>query len=324
MHSVWEGAPYKGGDLLVLLALADQANSDGICWPSVASLATKTRMSERHVQKVIRRLQSDGALDIHDGGFVSGKNRANTYLVKTGWQKATPWPDGHHPPVTDAAPPVSPVPPQPSSEPSSEPSSTDGAAEPPALFDPPAEAPAPSSPAPADATNDDLVRRVWDHYVEVFGVDHMRIKELTPARATSIRKAIKATDVPSCCAAIDGLKSYRTKNPGGSRDISLGAIFETRPGGRNLTDQIEFWASQADVRMNASSSGVPLDLSGVSPVLRGQINARRMDVVRYHSAENPDTQRRIAEAIAWLREHAGHEPVIEDGDLKGWRFVVAD
>src|SRR3954451_15383342 len=106
MHAVWEGAPYRGGDLLVLLALADQANSDGYCWPSVASLATKTRMSERNVQKVIRRLQSDGAIEIHDGGFVSGKNRANTYLVKTGWQNATPCPDGHPPGELEDTPPV--------------------------------------------------------------------------------------------------------------------------------------------------------------------------------------------------------------------------
>lgn len=336
MDAVWKHSEATGNALLALLAISDNANDDGFAFPSYEHVASKIRMSKRQTQRIVSKLLDTDELSLVTSGSFGQSNvyavQVATLLSKprqfgaSDGQQAATSSDGH----SDASqvdirgghhvstePSVS----QPSS---SEPSGKDiGASESPALFETEAK-PSSPSPAPADATNDDLVRRVWDHYVEVFGTDHMRIKELTPARATSIRKAIKATDVPSCCAAIDGLKSYRTKNPGGSRDVSLGSIFETRPGGRNLTDQVEFWASQADVRMNASSSGVPLDLSGVSPVLRGQINARRMDVVRYHSAENPDTQRRIAEAIAWLREHAGHEPVIEDGDLKGWRFVVAD
>lgn len=197
-----------------------------------------------------------------------------------------------------------------------------GADEPPALFEQPSASPSPS-PAPADVADDD-VATVWTHYVEVFGTDHMRIKGLTKARGASIRKAINATNVEAACAAIDGLKSYRQKNPGGSRDITLGAIFETRPGGRNLTDQIEFWASQADVRLNDSSRKVPLDLSGVSAVVAGAIKARRLDVTRYFHSDNPDTRKRIQDAIAWLRENAGWEPIIENDELRGWRYVDAD
>jgi hypothetical protein len=45
---------------LVLLAMADHARDDGTgCYPSVSRLAKKTSLSERGVQKVIRRLESE-------------------------------------------------------------------------------------------------------------------------------------------------------------------------------------------------------------------------------------------------------------------------
>lgn len=339
MSQVWRHSTLKGADLLMLLAIADNANDDGIAWPGYKHLASKTRIGERAAKTAVSRLLQTNELELVEQG---GGTRSNVYRVKLealhGRGALSPLVSSRTPEATgewgvavsDAnerqtpPPPVSPATPEPSSQPSSEPSSesTAGADEPPALFAAPAE-PASPSPAPANEADDD-VATVWAHYVEVFGTDHMRIKELTPARATAIRKAIKATNVELCCAAIDGLKSYRTKNPQGSQDISLGAIFETRPGGRNLTDQIEFWASQADVRMNSSSRRVPLDLSGVSAVFAGQIKARRLDVVRYHRTENPDTERRVQENIAWLREHAGWEPYTDDEGKLRWRYVDGD
>src|SRR5438046_2194312 len=89
MGAVWRDAPYDKGDLLVLLALADQANAEGICWPSIPTVAARTRLHPRTVQKIIRRLQSDGALKVQDGGFVSGKNTTNTYQLTMRWQNAT-------------------------------------------------------------------------------------------------------------------------------------------------------------------------------------------------------------------------------------------
>lgn len=61
---LWENSHASGGDLLVLLALADHANEDGECWPGIASLASKTRMSERNVQRILRRLREAGELHV--------------------------------------------------------------------------------------------------------------------------------------------------------------------------------------------------------------------------------------------------------------------
>ena len=47
---------------LVLLALADWANDDGACWPSIKKLVEKTDASERTVQRAISSLASKGQL----------------------------------------------------------------------------------------------------------------------------------------------------------------------------------------------------------------------------------------------------------------------
>jgi hypothetical protein len=75
MSWVWDCGPEKGSDLLVLLALADFANDEGECWPSMASIARKARMTERGAQKIARRLKEDGFLEITTGGGRHGCNR---------------------------------------------------------------------------------------------------------------------------------------------------------------------------------------------------------------------------------------------------------
>ncbi len=56
MTRIWEHAQHKGSALLLLLALADYANEEGICWPSIETLAAKIRMSERQTQRMLRDL----------------------------------------------------------------------------------------------------------------------------------------------------------------------------------------------------------------------------------------------------------------------------
>ena len=46
----------------VLISLADQANDEGVCWPSVGSIAKRTCLSARSVQEAIAWLQSARAL----------------------------------------------------------------------------------------------------------------------------------------------------------------------------------------------------------------------------------------------------------------------
>lgn len=50
----------------VLISLADNANDDGVCWPSVAKIAIRTCLSARAVQGGIRWLCSTGILTVSE------------------------------------------------------------------------------------------------------------------------------------------------------------------------------------------------------------------------------------------------------------------
>lgn len=75
MSRVWDDAPYSLGTLLVLLALADWADDDGICWPKISQLEVKTRQSERSVQYALAQLLKDGAISVLKKSTGSGKAR---------------------------------------------------------------------------------------------------------------------------------------------------------------------------------------------------------------------------------------------------------
>lgn len=78
MSWVWDNGPDDKTDLLVLLALADFCDDEGICYPSIRRIAEKSRLTERGVQKVIRRLESGGFLKIKTG---NGRHGTNTYAL---------------------------------------------------------------------------------------------------------------------------------------------------------------------------------------------------------------------------------------------------
>ena len=60
MTAVWEREDLTSTHKLVLLALADWANDEGLCWPSINRLAAKTSMAGRSVQRLIRQLEEMG------------------------------------------------------------------------------------------------------------------------------------------------------------------------------------------------------------------------------------------------------------------------
>jgi hypothetical protein len=77
---VWKYAPqYKGSKLLTLLALANHANDQAECWPSVELLARETRQCERSVQSALETLRKDGVLvQIRRG---SGPGHSSRYRI---------------------------------------------------------------------------------------------------------------------------------------------------------------------------------------------------------------------------------------------------
>ncbi|RCW45132.1 helix-turn-helix protein [Halopolyspora algeriensis] len=92
MNWVWEHSPAKGTELLMLLAIADNATDDGTnAYPSVRTLARKTRMGERSVQRIVRKLTEEGHLSVTERG---GRN-PNCYAVLMHPELSTPPSDWH-------------------------------------------------------------------------------------------------------------------------------------------------------------------------------------------------------------------------------------
>jgi hypothetical protein len=76
MTAVWERADLSSTQKLVLLALADWANDEGLCWPSINRLAVKASLTSRGVQKSIRSLEDMGFIRREE---VTGKG--NRYWI---------------------------------------------------------------------------------------------------------------------------------------------------------------------------------------------------------------------------------------------------
>lgn len=60
MAQAWRVPCPSPATKLVLVALADNANDQGVCWPSVPHVARKCGLNERSVQRAIAALASDG------------------------------------------------------------------------------------------------------------------------------------------------------------------------------------------------------------------------------------------------------------------------
>jgi len=86
MSAVWEGSPYDGGKLLLHLALADRADDEGVCWPSIPTLAKKIRVSDRHVQRMMREMEDDGQLVTVLGGheYTNSNVKTNYFVITIG------------------------------------------------------------------------------------------------------------------------------------------------------------------------------------------------------------------------------------------------
>ncbi|MFV3334248.1 helix-turn-helix domain-containing protein [Pseudomonas sp. NY15437] len=64
MSACWPLQGLTPAQKAVLISLADNANDEGVCWPSVAKIAERTCLSERAVQQAIKVLNECNALTI--------------------------------------------------------------------------------------------------------------------------------------------------------------------------------------------------------------------------------------------------------------------
>jgi hypothetical protein len=83
MTRVWESSQTAGSQLILLLAIADNANDYGIAWPGVEHLSKKIRMSAQSVMRLTVEIETcyPYELNVHRD---RGRGRVNRYCVTTG------------------------------------------------------------------------------------------------------------------------------------------------------------------------------------------------------------------------------------------------
>ena len=78
MSWVWKNGPLDSMDRFVLLKLADNANQDGRCWPSLSEIALATCLSESSVRRSVQSLEKGGWLEVFRG---SGRGKSSHYTI---------------------------------------------------------------------------------------------------------------------------------------------------------------------------------------------------------------------------------------------------
>jgi len=76
---VWEHSQQKGAGLLLMLAIANIADTRGFAYPGIKRLSTDIRMSERNTQRLLHELERSAELEIRRG---AGPHGTNLYWIK--------------------------------------------------------------------------------------------------------------------------------------------------------------------------------------------------------------------------------------------------
>lgn len=101
---VWDKYPGGGTDLLTLLALADWSDDLGKCYPSMASIARKVRLSRSQAQRVVHGLIDGGFVKVIGNEFGGARGASRRYQInleslrgRTDATGSTHAPEGSHP-----------------------------------------------------------------------------------------------------------------------------------------------------------------------------------------------------------------------------------
>ena len=120
MSLCWPLQGMSGPQKAVLISLADNANDEGVCWPSVARISERTCLAERTVQAAIKWLGQVGILSVRER-----MGRSTIYTLTPAAyappQEVRPAADAPPPPQEKHTPPAAAAP-RTVIEPSSEPS----------------------------------------------------------------------------------------------------------------------------------------------------------------------------------------------------------
>ena len=78
----WE-ARIDASSKLVLLAITDHANNDGVCWPGIEYIVYKTCLSRRTVLRQLKKLEADGYITVQKQYIKNGQRLRNVYILHT-------------------------------------------------------------------------------------------------------------------------------------------------------------------------------------------------------------------------------------------------
>ena len=80
MTQVMDLAPahWSQATQLVALVLADHVSADGLCFPSTASLARRTRLCRRQIQRIMAQLEKERVI-IRSSRFDGSRQTSNLY-----------------------------------------------------------------------------------------------------------------------------------------------------------------------------------------------------------------------------------------------------
>src|SRR5690606_15345361 len=106
MSQCWPLQGMSPAQKAVLISLADNANDEGVCWPSVATISRRTCLSERSVQRAVMWLIDAGILRTEERF-----GRSTVYTITPG---KFSHPSECHPRQSDTPTPVTLTPPPPS------------------------------------------------------------------------------------------------------------------------------------------------------------------------------------------------------------------
>lgn len=81
MSLVWERYPGGGSELLALLALADWSDDNGRCYPSIASISRKIRLTPRHAQRIVHQLIEAGFISVVGNEFGGKPGATRQYRI---------------------------------------------------------------------------------------------------------------------------------------------------------------------------------------------------------------------------------------------------
>lgn len=262
----------NSGQLLILLALAEHSTPDGECFPNRRTIARMCGFSEKslgNVTRHINKIESLGLIEKDERyDEKSSRRTSNVYRLKLEVKGATPSGAVATPPVAPSA--GTPVAPSAGQEPSSK-------------------EPEKGTQQTSGVSPD--VRKVYEHHLAVF--KPQRAPKLGPSLIRQIEKGLREYDAADLCVAIDGLFEWRKTKPG---KTTLGAIFDTYPGGKPLVEQIAFFISRAK---GATGVGKGFPSADAAIVAEKQRLVQRGHRLR----SNSEAVEQAKDAEHWLRQH---------------------